>query len=72
MVREVEVEQQQRRCESPGWPKYGWVLVALQLMSAAAVLVCLGWYGLGGDSNGNGGGHGFPKGFACWLYVFAV
>jgi hypothetical protein len=28
------------------WPKFNWVLPALQLLLGAAVLVCLGWYGL--------------------------
>ncbi|PWW80194.1 hypothetical protein C7212DRAFT_289468 [Tuber magnatum] len=42
------------------WPGYNWILIALQLLSAAVVLVCLGWYGLKDRS-------GLPSDFMCWL-----
>ncbi|CUS09774.1 unnamed protein product [Tuber aestivum] len=42
------------------WPRYNWILIALQLLSAAVVLVCLGWYGLKDRS-------GLPSDFMCWL-----
>ncbi|RPB03280.1 hypothetical protein L873DRAFT_1826344 [Choiromyces venosus 120613-1] len=48
------------RTSAGSWPRYNWILIALQLLSAAVVLVCLGWYGLNDRS-------GLPSGFMCWL-----
>jgi len=46
--------------KTSSWPRYNWILIALQLLSAAVVLVCLGWYGLNDRS-------GLPSDFMCWL-----
>ena len=51
--------------KTSSWPRYNWILVALQLLSAAVVLVCLGWYGLNDRS-------GLPSDFMCWLPGVAV
>lgn len=46
--------------KTSSWPRYNWIPIALQLLSAAVVLVCLGWYGLSDRS-------GLPVDFMCWL-----
>ena len=51
--------------KTSSWPRYNWILIALQLLSAAVVLVCLGWYGLNDRS-------GLPSDFMCWLPGVAV